>query len=240
MFCPNCGKQIPERAKFCPECGHDVAQFTSIAQEITTITTQNPDVETETIHPEDKDIRCPNCGSNHCKEHYKQNIASKGGGYGCIQGGLGFLLAGPFGLLCGLCGRSTTTTTTNTLVWVCQDCGKEFRSHMDVYEGIKASKRAGWWILIIFGALADTMQFIFGSLSGIPMSIWLIGLAFSSCVFVEAHTMPKRDIGVKIKEFLSESEKKELKDAVRKLMISTLILAVLYVVLNVAQWYEWH
>ena len=41
MFCPNCGKQIPERAKFCPECGHDAAQFTSIAQETTTITTQN-------------------------------------------------------------------------------------------------------------------------------------------------------------------------------------------------------
>ena len=26
MFCMNCGKEIPDTAKFCPECGHPVGQ----------------------------------------------------------------------------------------------------------------------------------------------------------------------------------------------------------------------
>ena len=37
MFCENCGKEIPEDAKFCPECGAKVSEETGyeISEEIT-------------------------------------------------------------------------------------------------------------------------------------------------------------------------------------------------------------
>ena len=37
MYCTNCGKELPEQAKFCPNCGVNVA----------TITVENPTVEVE-------------------------------------------------------------------------------------------------------------------------------------------------------------------------------------------------
>ena len=26
MYCPNCGKEIPDESKFCPECGYTITQ----------------------------------------------------------------------------------------------------------------------------------------------------------------------------------------------------------------------
>ncbi|MDL2310539.1 zinc-ribbon domain-containing protein, partial [Peptostreptococcaceae bacterium OttesenSCG-928-C18] len=27
MFCPNCGKKIPENSRFCPMCGFNIKEF---------------------------------------------------------------------------------------------------------------------------------------------------------------------------------------------------------------------
>ena len=79
-------------------------------------------------------MKCPKCGCEYCQPHYKQETTSTGKNYSCLQGGLGFLLTGPFGLLCGLCGQGVKTNSTSTLVWICPNCGKEFRSRDDIYK----------------------------------------------------------------------------------------------------------
>ena len=70
-----------------------------------------------------EEIKCPKCGAVGCTPQYKQSVS--GGGYGCCSGGLGALVLGPLGLLCGACGRSVKTK--NTLVWICPKCGHEFK-----------------------------------------------------------------------------------------------------------------
>lgn len=71
-----------------------------------------------------EEIKCPKCGAVGCTPQYKQSVS--GGGYGCCSGGLGALVLGPLGLLCGACGRSVKTK--NTLVWICPKCGHEFQA----------------------------------------------------------------------------------------------------------------
>lgn len=229
MFCHECGTSLPENAKFCPVCGQATVQKenASIQQEIVELNTAD-----EEILAENKNIHCPNCGGKNCKSHYKQSVTSTGGGYGCLQGGLGFLLAGPFGLLCGLCGRSTHTTTTNTLVWVCQNCGLEFRSRKDVLEATRFSKKIGYWILIVCGGLADiikTLDNSFGIVSTVSFMLWLTGLACSAIFFWVARAEPRNDAGINYS--FSDLEKQDINNSVRKLAITTAILVIYYCVL---------
>lgn len=78
---------------------------------------------------------CPNCGNNHLQAITETTnsvqTTTSGGGYSGTKGCLGLLLFGPFGLLCGNCGQSQTTTstaqTTTKTYWICQDCGNKFR-----------------------------------------------------------------------------------------------------------------
>lgn len=63
---------------------------------------------------------CPNCGSNNIQVINEVETKGFGAGKGC----LGYLLLGPLGLLCGLCGMGKTK---NNIVRVCTDCGAKFR-----------------------------------------------------------------------------------------------------------------
>ena len=69
-------------------------------------------------------MTCPNCFSE--KVYPVGEVNSKIKGYGCCKGGLGYLLFGPIGFVCGLCGMGKGKTTTNVL-WVCGDCGNKFK-----------------------------------------------------------------------------------------------------------------
>lgn len=64
-------------------------------------------------------IRCPKCGSDRVQyvasTDYKKGSVSKG----CC----GYIIFGPIGLLCGLCGSGSTTKK----YWVCHNCGCEFQ-----------------------------------------------------------------------------------------------------------------
>ena len=129
MFCHNCGTKLPDGSAFCPNCGNKVREpgQTSSFDE-TGYTPQEsqpitwPDEEGGPFRYEEG--VCPQCGSYNCEIHVQQNV-SGGKNFSTGLGCLGFLLAGPFGILCGLCG-GTQAKTTHQSMWVCKDCGHQF------------------------------------------------------------------------------------------------------------------
>lgn len=135
MFCSKCGNEIKEGARFCPKCGAptDVTQ-TFVKNE------GNKDLSIDK-----KKIRCPQCGATDL-EYIVENESTTqvtGGGYSGSKGCLGFLLLGPFGLLCGNCGNSQQTTVTNNVkhFWLCKSCGYKFQAMEDLKGEIEKKKQ---------------------------------------------------------------------------------------------------
>jgi len=69
-------------------------------------------------------MTCPKCGSMNVQAISEYESETQG--YGCCKGLLGYLIFGPIGWLCGLCGMGGQRTTTKVL-WVCNNCGNKFR-----------------------------------------------------------------------------------------------------------------
>lgn len=166
MFCPKCGKQLPDGAKFCSGCG------SVLSAPKTELPKPRPEQSPVQRGPEgqrpppgrvaapgNKGILgrgngvCPNCGSHDCEVQVQQNVTTSGSNYSCCSGGLGWLLVGPFGLLCGLCGSGKKTTTTSKSIWLCKKCGTQFPTRKEL-----AAKLFGYlallsiWIPICIGA----------------------------------------------------------------------------------------
>ncbi len=73
-------------------------------------------------------MNCPNCRSNNVSSVSEVTTTSDTKGYSCCAGGLGAIIFGPIGWLCGLLGMGEgRTTTRTTFLWVCNDCGRKFR-----------------------------------------------------------------------------------------------------------------
>lgn len=209
MYCTKCGAELPQGSKFCPKCG-TATDFSTVPSKETTLETHEnsnavpPVSQTNTSMPSNG-VRCPKCGASGCTPHYKQNIS--GGGYGCLQGGLGALILGPFGLLCGLCGRSTTTT--NTLVWVCPKCGHEFVSRKNLFESIIMSlwlcSASNIVIAFVLGAAIGGDRFI------INYVLWPVLLVLggcSGCLIWMIFQIPHNYNGATFRELLTEQEKR--------------------------------
>lgn len=69
-------------------------------------------------------MRCPSCGSDNC--HIIEESETRQKGYGVCSGIFGYLILGPIGFLCGLCGMGEGKTTRRAF-WICQSCGRKFR-----------------------------------------------------------------------------------------------------------------
>lgn len=67
-------------------------------------------------------VRCPKCGSGGCVPINETDTQYKG--FGVCKGLCGYLIMGPIGILCGLCGTGGKTKTRT--FWVCPNCGKKF------------------------------------------------------------------------------------------------------------------
>lgn len=118
MYCQTCGTQVAEGSAFCPKCGTKLmADKASISPSLR-----------ESKPQDDEGIRCPKCNSKRLQATVESNTQGKGGGYSAGKGCLGFLLAGPLGLLCGACGSKSKIETTNKTVFICMDCGNKFQS----------------------------------------------------------------------------------------------------------------
>lgn len=70
-------------------------------------------------------MKCPFCGSEHVQYVAHTTQTNFGGFQACC----GYLLMGPLGLLCGLCGQSESTNE----YWVCHDCGNTFPTFMGTW-----------------------------------------------------------------------------------------------------------
>lgn len=70
-------------------------------------------------------MQCPKCGNNNLQMVSETSGDVKGFGFG--KGCFGYLLVGPIGWLCGLCGMGKGKYKT-TNYWVCNQCGKKFRA----------------------------------------------------------------------------------------------------------------
>ena len=63
-------------------------------------------------------MKCAKCGS----ENIQFATRTSGSPFSASDSCCGFLLLGPLGILCGLCGSDVSTEE----FWVCRDCGKKF------------------------------------------------------------------------------------------------------------------
>lgn len=66
---------------------------------------------------------CPNCHGNNVQLVKEVNKNSTG--YGAGSGCCGYILFGPIGLLCGLCGSGQSVTETH--YYTCGDCNLKFK-----------------------------------------------------------------------------------------------------------------
>ena len=69
-------------------------------------------------------MKCPRCGSENC--NIINETTTKGKDFSVGKGCLGALILGPFGLLCGACGKGRQTINTN--YWVCNNCGHKWKA----------------------------------------------------------------------------------------------------------------
>lgn len=67
-------------------------------------------------------VHCPQCGSRNCSMVIDSK--TKTTSFGLSDACCGYILLGPVGLLCGACGRNSTTKTKT--YWLCGNCGKKF------------------------------------------------------------------------------------------------------------------
>ena len=112
MFCGKCGTSLPEGTKFCHTCGWQIPQ--------PSIHTNQPIVES----PKNKSerlLKCPKCGS----EHIQFATSTETKGFSVGSSCCGYILLGPLGLLCGLCGAGESKTKD---FWVCHNCGAKFQA----------------------------------------------------------------------------------------------------------------
>ncbi|MBR2019240.1 MAG: hypothetical protein IKA05_02450 [Clostridia bacterium] len=65
-------------------------------------------------------MKCPKCESENVQVHYETEKQGFSGSKGCC----GWLLFGPIGLLCGLCGKDKVKSEEK--YWVCNNCGAKF------------------------------------------------------------------------------------------------------------------
>lgn len=109
---------------------------------------------------ESKKCHCPKCGSDNLQTIVKTNVHSKGKDFSASKGCCGAFIFGPIGLLCGACGKGKQITTTNTSMFVCNDCGHEFKKREDLVEAVETAKKMKTYIVPIVGVLWAVLFFI--------------------------------------------------------------------------------
>lgn len=201
MFCQECGKNIPDDAKFCPGCGRAAAPQAAPAG----TGTQNEAYKTQasanastasagTAPLLARDGVCPGCGSHECEVQVQQNVTSSGSSYGCCSGLIGWLLLGPFGLLCGLCGAGKNIATTHKSVWVCKKCGKQFPTRNDMFRNFTT----GLGFCFIGTGFAGSFNFIGMAASDIQGGAFLafvLSIMIAAADFYAVRMVLKRNVG---------------------------------------------
>ncbi len=68
---------------------------------------------------------CRRCNNDNCYIVEESETHEKG--YGAGKGCCGYMIFGPIGLICGLCGMGEKNTSRKSY-WICPNCGNKFRT----------------------------------------------------------------------------------------------------------------
>lgn len=123
---------------------------------------------------------CPKCGNKNLLSTTETKTQTHGKNYSAGQGCLGFLLFGPLGLLCGGCGQSKHTTSTNTTYWICPDCGYKFENPDDIRQKIRQYQTPVFVIITITGIIAAILMYsIIGDIDKSlgTLYAWIVAIA---------------------------------------------------------------
>lgn len=127
-------------------------------------------------------ICCPQCGNEELQITTETNTQTTGKNYSGGQGCLGYLIFGPLGLLCGMCGQGQKTTTTNTTYWICPKCGKKFRNPDELREVAENAEKASK-ILAVTAVISVILTIVSCAAEYIIPTILLFTIAVFSIVY---------------------------------------------------------
>lgn len=157
MFCRFCGAENDDSYQHCKKCGKPLG-FPEKQKEETKamMVVEEPRQTTADISEYDR-IVCPACGAGVEKCHPISKTEGKmKHGFSFWDGCCGMILLGPAGILCGLCGNSSTNVHTATW-WICTQCGKEFISKQSALENAERAMKSAAIYTIILSLLLPFM-----------------------------------------------------------------------------------
>lgn len=115
-YCSKCGTKLENGV--CPNCGN--AANVEVGRTQNNQQWNNAGQQYQTPSYE---LVCPRCGNKDLQMVTQSNVHTEGKDFSAGKGCLGFLLLGPLGLLCGMCGKGRQVGTTNIVSWICPKCG---------------------------------------------------------------------------------------------------------------------
>ena len=140
FVCKNCGANNKADAKFCHRCGQELSfkvedneqkSDEDLGKDVLAFGAGLLDESAAKIR---NDTTCPFCNEPGCQPLQKSETTVTNKSYGWGSGCCGMLLLGPFGLLCGLCGKGSKVESKSELWWVCKKCGK---AHIALADALK-------------------------------------------------------------------------------------------------------
>lgn len=140
MKCKHCGADNSNESKFCFQCGQELSSKVEdneqksdedLGKDVLAFGAGLLDESAAKIR---NDTTCPFCNEPDCQPLQKSETTVTNKSYGWGGGCCGMLLLGPFGLLCGLCGKGSKVESKSELWWVCKKCGKE---HIALADALK-------------------------------------------------------------------------------------------------------
>lgn len=190
MYCRNCGKEIYGTKEYCDTCLAEINGGAGNSSQNNQQTTQPEFKENNT---KQKKKCCPRCKSHNLQvlsnTSYESKFSSKS--YGAGKGCCGYILFGPIGILCGLCGANSkhTVKSSTSTIWVCLDCGEKFRDVADIDKDIQKHKKNRIQLPIILsiptmmlliptiGMIMDrglSASILFSAIPGLIFAIWAV------------------------------------------------------------------
>jgi ribosomal protein L40E len=139
-ICKNCGASNTADAKFCHQCGQELSSKAEDPEQKSDddlgkdALAFGAGLLDESAAKTRNDTVCPFCGEPACHPLQKNETTVTNKSYGWGSGCCGMLLLGPFGLLCGLCGKGSKVESKSELWWVCKKCGK---AHIALVDALK-------------------------------------------------------------------------------------------------------
>lgn len=191
MYCHICGKTLDNEARSCQNCGTKMPEMRENLNEkfnagkckeivVQNATLVEPEADNSPKKATHNGMICPRCGEENLQIINEVHVDTQttGGGYSASKGCCGYMLLGPFGLLCGACGSSakTTTTTTNTTHFVCPKCGKKFRKPSDLRAEADKMRSAATASFIAFIVIAVLGFIILAAIGGGESAFVIAGL----------------------------------------------------------------